>query len=351
MRIDRPVAWITALLLAVPAAAFAQGTPDASADPAATTAVVTPVATAAAGATCPKCPDEVSYRELAGHVFMPSHLMSDPFSYTAFGLYWGAGLGTATGPRLVQTNPPPNPSWALDWSDPRSYDYVGLGLGLALNVRILEYLSVNLALGTSAYLGDSSASLLVVGTNAQLNGALSVKGSLPLGEHVRVSVSAGMEYGPIFSALIAQGIIRALQSGELDMLQAEKAVTWTAAGAVAWSPWRPLGLVGNARFYFPTGGGNAQYAANGVSLSAMADFDAGTLVPWLPLGVNAVYGILTPFGQGGTTTQEYGFGLWYTGRKALAVGLELDWRRGRIASQLVSTATLAWLNLRYYWGP
>jgi hypothetical protein len=120
---------------------------------------------------------------------------------------------------------------------------------------------------------------------------------------------------------------------------------------VAWAPWRFLGLTGNARFLFPTGGGNAQYAANGVILGAMADFDAMQVLPWLPLGVNAVYAIITPFGQGGTTTQEFGFGLWYTGRKALAVGVELDWRRGRISSELVSTATLAWLNLRYYWGP
>jgi hypothetical protein len=277
--------------------------------------------------------------------------MTDPFSYTAVALFWGAGMGSATGPTLVQTSPPPNPRWALDWNNTKSYDYVGLGLGLLLNVRFLEYLSLSAGIGTTAYLGDSSASLLVVGTNAQLIANLALKGSLPIGEHVRVSVAAGMEYGPVFNALIAQGIINAIQSGELNVLQAEKAVTWAATAAVAWAPWRFLGLTGNARFLFPTGGGNVQYASNGVTLGAMADFDAMQVLPWLPVGVNAVYGIITPFGQGGTTTQEFGFGLWYTGRKALAVGVELDWRRGRIASNLVSTATLAWLNLRYYWGP
>jgi hypothetical protein len=277
--------------------------------------------------------------------------MTDPFSYTAVALFWGAGMGSAIGPTLTQTSPPPNPRWTLDWNNTRSYDYVGLGLGLGLNVRILEYLSIFAAVDTSAYLGDSSASLLVVGTNAQLSGTLGVKGSLPIGEHVRASASVGIDYGPIFSALVAQGLIQAMQSGELNMLQAEKAVTWSASAAVAWAPWPFLGLTGNAHFLFPTGGGNAQYAANGVTLGAMADFDAMKVLPWLPLGLNAVYAVITPFGQGGTTTQEYGFGLWYTGRKALAVGLEIDWRRGRIASQLVSDATLAWLNLRYYWGP
>jgi hypothetical protein len=280
---------------------------------------------------------------------MPSHLLSDPFSYTAAGLFWGAGMGSATGPTLTRINQPP---WVqLDPTNLRSYDYVGLGLGLVLNVRILEYLSISAKIDTGAYLGDSSASLLVVGTNAQLSGALNVKGSLPIGEHVRLSAAVGAEYGPVFSALIAQGIIQAMQSGDLNVLQADKAVTWSATAAVAWAPWKFLGLTGNARFLFPTGGGNVQYAANGVILGAMADFDAGTLVPWLPLGVNAIYALITPFGQSGTTTQQYGFGLWYTGRKALAVGVELDWRKGRISSNLVSNQTLAWLNLRYYWGP
>ena len=43
-------------------------------------------------------------------------------------------------------------------------------------------------------------------------------------------------------------------------------------------------------------------------------------------------------------------GLYYTGRPNLALGLELDWKRGRLESQQVSTSTLAWINFRYYWN-
>jgi len=42
----------------------------------------------------------VSHRALAGHLFVPSHLVQDPFSYTAVGLFWGVGGGEAIGPTL-----------------------------------------------------------------------------------------------------------------------------------------------------------------------------------------------------------------------------------------------------------
>ena len=34
----------------------------------------------------------------------------------------------------------------------------------------------------------------------------------------------------------------------------------------------------------------------------------------------------------------------------LALGLEIDWRKGRLESQQVSDSTLAWINFRYYWN-
>jgi hypothetical protein len=82
---------------------------------------------------------------------------------------------------------------------------------------------------------------------------------------------------------------------------------------------------GDVRLLFPTGVGNVVYASNGIFLAAMADFDFKPLVPWLPLGVNGVYSIVSPIGTAGNTQQEYGAGLYYTGHKAVAVGIEVDW--------------------------
>jgi hypothetical protein len=34
----------------------------------------------------------------------------------------------------------------------------------------------------------------------------------------------------------------------------------------------------------------------------------------------------------------------------MAVGLEIDWKWSTLETQQTSTATLAWVNLRYYWN-
>ena len=71
----------------------------------------------------------------------------------------------------------------------------------------------------------------------------------------------------------------------------------------------------------------------------MADFDLRPLVHWLPLGVNAVYSLLTPLGGELATTTDFGLGVYNTGRKALAVGVEVDFRHGHVNSGPVSQLT------------
>lgn len=66
--------------------------------------------------------------------------------------------------------------------------------------------------------------------------------------------------------------------------------------------------------------------------------------------MNAAYSFLGPVGAAGvTTTQDFGVGLYYTGRKDMAVGLEFDWRLGQIESTLTSRSTVGWFNFKYYW--
>ena len=71
----------------------------------------------------------------------------------------------------------------------------------------------------------------------------------------------------------------------------------------------------------------------------------------LPVGVSVAYQLTT--GVGGnkvTTANEAGFGLYYTGRPDLALGIELDWRWSTLETQQISRSTLAWVNFRYYWN-
>jgi hypothetical protein len=293
-------------------------------------------------------------RELNGHYFMPSHLIEDPFSYTAFAMFFGLGSGNALGPQL-QLNPPAiiGEKW---------YGYTGLGLGMLMNVKILEYLSARALLNTTAYLGTGSAgAALTVGTSARITGAIGVKGSLPVGKDWRFSAAVDMSYGPVFSLLLANGLIDALNNCRVNPSQCSidpgagfqtiNTVTWIGGLAGSWAPTPYLGFTANLQFIAPTKTGDASIAQNGVVFAGSGEFDFLPIVKWLPLGVNAAYQLTS--GVGGNkvaTANEAGFGLYYTGRPHLALGLEIDWKWSTLETQQTSTATLAWVNFRYYWN-
>jgi hypothetical protein len=228
-------------------------------------------------------------------------------------------------------------------------------------VRFIEYLSARLLLAAGAYQGTGSGSALVVGTNIRVVGDLELKGSLPLGKHVRLALSAGAAYGPTYNVLILEGVVNAinqcradpnctLDAVSADILQETDTVTWKATLSAAWAPWSFLGFMGNVQYLNPRQTGATDLSQSGLKLAAAAEFDAKPLVSWLPLGVSLVYNIVSPIGSGGvTTTQNYGFGLFYTGRRDLALGIEIDWQQGRLDSALVAQTTLAWVDFRYYW--
>jgi hypothetical protein len=310
-----------------------------------------PAGTATTPAPAPQ--QEKWGRELNGHFFLPSHIIDDPFSYTAFAMFFGMGAGNALGPEL-QLQPPAvvGEKW---------YGYTGLGLGMLLNVRILEYLSARALLNTTAYLGTGRGAALTVGTSARITGSLGVKGSLPVGETLRFSASVDAAYGPVFSLLLANWLVDALNNCRLNPSQCSidvgsgfqtiETVTWIAGLAGSWAPMPYLGFTGNLQFIAPTKTGDASIAQNGLTFAGAGEFDFLPLVKWLPIGVNVAYQLTTGIGGNKVpTAQEAGFGFYYTGRKDMALGLEIDWKWSTLETQQTSTATLAWVNFRYYWN-
>jgi hypothetical protein len=301
-------------------------------------------------------PPEKMGHEMNGHFFLPSHLIEDPFSNTYFWMTFGLGAGNALGP-TVQLSPPP----PVVLSDSKLYGYTGIGVGVAMNVRILEYLSARALINTVAYLGTGNGAVIAVGSSARITGDVGVKGSLPVGKQFRFAASFDVSYGPVYSLLIADGIANAVNACRIDpqtcqvdlgsFLEASNTVTYIGGLSGAWAPLPYLGLTLNAQFISPTKTGKASVSQNGYTLAAMADFDAKPLLAWLPLGMNLTYSITSPIGGNGvTTSQDYGVGLYYTGRPDLALGLELDWKRNRLAGNQVGQSTLAWINFRYYWN-
>ena len=89
----RPVAALAASIL-LGSTAFAEE-PPASTAPAASPATVTATTLVMAA---PAPVEAKMGREMNGHYFLPSHLIEDPFSYTAFAMTFGLGSGNALGP-------------------------------------------------------------------------------------------------------------------------------------------------------------------------------------------------------------------------------------------------------------
>jgi hypothetical protein len=180
-----------------------------------------------------------------------------------------------------------------------------------------------------------------------------LKGSLRIGEHVRLAALLDAQYGPVFTALIVPGLVAAVNSGQISVdqfYQENLALTWIPSLAGSFAPFPFVGVTLNLRLLFPDGSGNAQFASSGIAFAGMVDLDLRPLVPFVPLGLSGVYSILSPLGGALATTQNFGLGIYYTGVPELAAGVEIDWRLGRLASEHVANFTTAWVNLRYYWN-
>jgi opacity protein-like surface antigen len=291
----------------------------------------------------------VDHRDLGGHHFLVSHLVEDPFSVTAFGLNVALGLGEALGPRLDLSTSPPTMVGSDKW-----YGYATLGQQFDLTVRILEYLSLHGGIVAGVRQGAGQGSAFVVGTNVQVTGLLGAKGSLALGDALRLSLSGEGAFGPQMNILLLKGLQEAKANGDsfagVNLFNDRNAVTWNVTGGAAWAPMAWLGLLANLRYINTRRVSIEGTEQNGLAGSLSAEFDALPLVAWLPLGTNLAYRRTGSLGSGGLALQdEFGLGLFYTGRRNMALGLELVHRRGHLETQLKNDDTLAWVNFRYYW--
>jgi hypothetical protein len=195
----------------------------------------------------------------------------------------------------------------------------------------------------------------VIGTQVKMLGDLGLKGSFQLGKHFRLAFGLDVTYGPALNVLVADGIRQAIQSGspdKTDFLNRTNTVTWIPGFFGAWAPFPFLGATLNLQYIHPqtSATGTASFSQNGWSLAAAVDFDLAPLVRAVPIGVVVAYKLVGPLGSTGVTrTDDLYIGLFYTGRKDLALGLEVATKLFRVAADLASKATAGLLTMRYYW--
>jgi hypothetical protein len=289
-------------------------------------------------------------RELAGHHFLVSHLIENPFSATSFAQNFGVGFGQALGPSLDLSTSPPSVKQDSKW-----YTYAGFIEQVDLTVRILDWLSIRGGFAAGLRQGAGNGSALVVGTAVNAAGVFGVKGSLQLSPSIRTSLTADVAYGPTLNLLLLQGIVAGVKAGRFDtqdLVKSRDALTAGLTAGAAWAPTPWLGLLGNLRYVHTRSTTVADSSQDGVQAAASLEFDARPLVAWLPVGTNVSYRYTGPLGGGDgspATIDEVSLGFFYTGRPHFVVGLEAEGRYGRLDTELQARQALVWINARYFW--
>jgi len=295
-----------------------------------------------------EAPPEPDHYALAGHHFLVSHIVQDPFSVTSFGMNFAVGVGQALGPSLDLSTSPPTVVANSRW-----YDYAGLMQQFDFTARILENLSVRAGLVAGLRQGAGNGSALVVGTSLRVAGMGGVKGSVAVAPGVRLSLSGDIGYGPHLNFLLLQGIKQSLPSNSIDwsnVFKDRSSLTASLTGAAAWAIRPYLGLIANAQYLHSKNESVDKASQDGFAGAGSLEFDALPLVDWLPVGANVAYGQVGSNGSSGLAWQEVsGGGVYYTGRPHLSLGVEVEHRRGKLDTELKSKQTLAWVNFRYFW--
>ena len=169
-----------------------------------------------------------------------------------------------------------------------------------------------------------------------------------------------MSYSPSVALTIAEALQSVVDSCEQpegcsvstgSAIDIENIARVEPALALAWSPWRPLGITTNVTYVRLDGNGDTG-TSNGVKLGGAVEFDLGPAVG-VPVGLQAVVAWTAPVGESSFQhVTDAGVGLYYTGRQELSVGVQVVGRRYAIEPEFVETEWSTYFTtfgLRYFW--
>ena len=295
--------------------------------------------------------EQAAPRYLGGHLFMPSSIVPDPFIATSF--QTSTGGGTASNIEVALYN--------LDGEKigEASADIGFFNLGFDYQQRVSNRVGLRLSLGGVGRLGTNAASILAEGisalygygfgasvnlvkkTNWEMAGTLDVRGN------TLYAVSPlGFVQSVIDNAANGDSSLTSSQDSLLDSGNNSRFVAGVR-GAYVPAAW--IGFTG----YFEAGIGK-KFTGRDANTS-VANFGATTNVDFKPLTGTPV-GVLLQYRRQSLNeksenvgrSNDYGFGLFYTGRQDFAIGLENSWSKidqPRTSKQV--NATQIKLLLRY----
>jgi hypothetical protein len=288
-----------------------------------------------------------SPRALNDHVFIPSQLVTGPFTVTAFGTTVMAGVADASGPRF---------NIAGIEIGSRDYAIGAFGWGLDLDLNILRDLSLRLAANGAVFAGLDGDSILSAGAATQLGALVGGTWGRTFGD-ARLALVLDVGIRPALNFLIANAVIRAIEEGVFEgddvFFDTEQVVT-SPGVSFAWAPHPALGLTTEGFYQWTRriSGQGEDLNEQALVLAAKADVDLDPLIRW-PIGLLGAYRATVPVSGGRELFQQASLGVFYTRRVRLALGLEVTWARGElrpnIRPNLDADAVIAAVRMRYYW--
>jgi len=302
----------------------------------------------AAPADAESGPASAAGRVLNGHVFMPAADVPGPLLTTSFlsGLLVGVGNTSATlqaGSQVFSGH----------------FQYAGIGAVLGYEYAFLDYFSARVSITELIYSGITGRSAVVVGSRLQGGATAGVTFSMPIGDQLRAGVLFDAGYTPDAGLTIGtaiKSVVDSCEAGACDVtpgnaFELKNVATLKPALAVSWAPHPALGVTGNVAYSWASQTINGKTNTGQAFTAGLAlDYDFRAISP-VPVGLQAQFSWAAPSGSTFQHVTDLGGGIFYTGRKNLALGLQLVARRFAVTPDVnVTWSTyIANIGLRYYW--
>ncbi len=280
-------------------------------------------------------------RTLNGHVFTPGILIRSPFATTTFVADLQYGSGTATGTKYILNQP----------MRTETYTFAAEAQNFGYEKKLMEGVSIGGGIVSQLYSGIDGPSVVVVGTQIGAGAFGRVTAGRKLGP-VQAALYFDATYGPRFGILVLDAIEQAL-NGNADTASAfSQSNAWTLQPglAAAWAPHPAIGITGSVDYQWLSLDTTYQSRQNesGVDAALAAEVNLGHWTP-AAMTIQGGYRVTAPLGSNGVSRViDWSAGAFYTGRPALALGLEVAFRSFTLRG-LDANATVAQIRTQYYW--
>jgi len=288
-------------------------------------------------------------RTLNEHRFLPAADVPWPFTVTSLTSYLLLGYGETTSQFTIR-----NQTFG------GTREYAAAGGFLAYEYAFLDYFSARAHLSETIFSGINGGSALAVGTQVQIGFGFGATASLPIGDTLRVGFLLDYDTVPRLGLTVAAGlrsIADSCQQPSGCVIDTSKIFgstnvhTLSPALAASWAPLRGLGLTANVAYQHVTSSGDTTVEGDVFYVGGAVDYDFGDISS-VPVGLQVQAAWTAPFsGSGISHVTDFGGGIWYTGRKDLAAGVQLVSRRFAVTPNVDVTwkTFIATMGLRYFW--